>query len=167
MKSPKMFLSALAVVAGAVGQINAQNVLASKTVTINDHNVVKTNAPGGWNETYGSGATDLMIVNAPVAAGSKLQICFTARAVTESGQYEAIYFGLAMHASDGRLLESMSLPGVGSATQGGTTSFGGGTCYLWLPPTSDTVSFHLLTWNNYQPSLAWFATRQIYVVQLR
>ena len=148
MNAAKLFLFGLVVVTGSVSRANAQNVLASKTVSINDHNVVNPNAPPGWIETYGSGPSDLMIVNAPVTAGSKLQVCFTARAVTPSGQNEPIYFGLAMHASDGTLLDSVSLPGIGSPTLGGTTSFSGSTCYTSSPPISDTMSFHLLTWNN-------------------
>src|SRR5215475_7336227 len=100
MKLKNIVLFGFVVAASSLGHMNAQNLLASKTVTINDHNVVNANAPPGWNETYGSSATDLMIVKAPVAAGSKLQVCFTARAVTENGQSEAIYFGLAMHAGD-------------------------------------------------------------------
>ena len=167
MNSAKIVLFGFAVLAGSLGRVNAQNVLASKTVTINDHVVVNPNAAPGWNETYGSSADDLMIVNAPVVAGSKLQVCFTARVSILSGENEAIYLGLAMYASDGTLLESVSLPGVGTTTKGGTPEFSGSSCYLFVAPTSDTVSFHLLTWNNYQPTLAWFATRQIYVVELR
>jgi len=167
MNSTKLFLFGLVVFAGSVSLANAQNVLASKTVSINGYNVVNSNAAPGWIETYGSGPSDLMIVKAPVIAGSKLQVCFIARAITPSGQNEPIYFGLAMHASNGTLLDSVALPGIGAPPLGGTTSYSGGTCYLWSPPISDTLSFHLLTWNNYQPSIAWFATRQIYVVQLR
>src|SRR5689334_12803901 len=137
MKSAiKMFLLGFAIVAGSVSRANAQTVLASKTVTINDHDVVNPNALSGWIETYGSGPSDLMIVNAPVTAGSKLQVCFTARAVIPRDQNEPVYFGLAMHGSNGTLLESVSLPGIGSPPLGGTTSFGGGTCYLWSPTVS-------------------------------
>src|ERR1044072_4146907 len=71
MKSAKILMFGLAAIAGSLGHVNAQNVLASKTVTINEHNVVNANAPRGWNETYGSDANDLMIVNAPVAARSE------------------------------------------------------------------------------------------------
>src|ERR1041385_8473138 len=100
MNSTKLFLFGLVVVAGSVSRTNAQNVLASKTVSINGYNVVNSNAAPGWIETQGSGPSDLMIVNAPITAGSKLQVCYTARAVTPSGQNEPIYFGLAMHASN-------------------------------------------------------------------